>query len=331
MIRKRLLIYPTLLSILPIFVAWRGLGVATTIALVAMLLGIRWLIVLSGIVAPERTPPIILDTISASHFVEKIRWCMDRLGLDYAERVSGGTLGAFFLGRTVPQLRIRTGLVQSVIGNSPEILRYLWGTYGAADERASFLEPLPERLELEKRLDRYGVNLQVWVYHHILGDRHLTLHAWGVDNPLVPWWQRQLLRLLFPLLALLIRRAFSTTHENYARAVQHIENLLTDIDTRLADGRRSILGGDAINYTDIAFAAMSGLWLQPEGYGGGMADTVRIARDTTPPAMRADIERWIEDHPKSTALIERMYKHARTRGAKTFADDHGRNGPGDNA
>ena len=42
-----------------------------------------------------------------------------------------------------------------------------------------------------------------------------------------------------------------------------------EIETRLADGRRSILGGDTINYTDITFAAFGGLWLQPGGYAGG--------------------------------------------------------------
>lgn len=51
---------------------------------------------------------------------------MDRLGVEYSERQMVGVLGVFFTGRSVPQLKIRTGLVRSTIGNSPEILRYLW-------------------------------------------------------------------------------------------------------------------------------------------------------------------------------------------------------------
>ncbi len=276
--------------------------------LVLLLLLWRWLIVLSGIVAPEKTPHLVLETISASHFVEKVRWCMDRLEIEYTERQSGGTLGVFFTGRTVPQLRIRTGLVESVIGDSPDILRYLWGANaGSQPEKASFLEPTAERLELEAALDRYGRNLQVWVYYHLLHDRSLTLHAWGANNPLVPRWQQQLLRVIFPLLAALIRRAFAITDEHFAKAILHIEALLDDIDTRLADGRGSILGGDELNYTDIAFAAFSGLWLQPEGYGGGKADGSRIERDRAPAAMRANIERWSEDYPKASAFIARLY------------------------
>ncbi|MDX2411631.1 MAG: hypothetical protein QNK16_05640, partial [Woeseiaceae bacterium] len=254
----------------------------------------------------------VLETIAASHFVEKVRWCMDRMQLEYTERQSGGTLGVFFTGRTVPQLRLRTGLVESVIGNSPEILRFLWGAHTArSPQEMAFLEPTTERLQLEGRLDRHGRNLQVWIYSHLLHDRELTLQAWGANNPAVPAWQRHALRLIFPLLAALIRRAFGVTDEHYTRSVLHIEELLSEVDTVLADGRGSILGGDAVNFTDLAFAANTGLWLQPENYGGGKADACRIERDRMPAEMRADIERWIEDFPRATGFVEGLYEKER--------------------
>lgn len=312
MTRKRQLIHTAFLFFLPILVATMGAGVPTAIVLVALALLWRWLIVLSGITAPEVTPDLVLETISASHYVEKVRWCMDRAGLDYTERQSGGTLGVFFTGRTVPQLRLRTGLVESVIGNSPEILRFLWGAHAArSPQKLSFLEPTVERLELEERLDRYGRNLQVWVYYHLLHDRDLTLQAWGANNPAVPAWQRQALRVIFPVLARLIRKAFAITDEHYTKSVLYIEELLSEVDTALADGRVSILGGRAINYTDLTFAAFSGLWLQPERYGGGKADASRIEPDESPAAMRADIRRWSEDFPGASRFIERLYKEER--------------------
>ena len=314
MIRKRLLIHTAFLFVLPVLVAWFGLGVLTTIAVVLLVLLWRWLIVVSGIVRPENVPDIVLETIPVSHYVEKVRWSMDRLGIDYVERAHGGTLGAYFTGRSVPQLRVRTYIVQSVIGNSAEILRYLWGNYAATRAKeAAFLEPTAERLELEQRLDRYGRYLQVWIYHHILHDRELTLHLWGVHDPNVPGWQRRALRILFPLLKALIRKSFRLTDEHYAKAVHFIDDVLGDVDTRLSDGRLSILGGDTINYTDIAFAALSGPWLRPRGYGGGMADDCRIERDEAPAGMRKDIDRWSEDYPKATAFIERMYADERVR------------------
>ena len=304
---------------MPLIVAAFGFGVLTAALLVAGLLVWRWLIVLSGIRAPEKTPDVDLETIAASHFVEKVRWCMDRLGVEYTERPSGGTLGVFFTGRTVPQLRVRTGLVQSVIGNSPEILRYLWGVYAAPlRSRAGFLEPTAERLEFESQLDRYGRSLQVWVYYHLLGDRELTLHAWGVNSPHVPLWHRLALRALFPLQAALIRAAFSINDEHYAKSVLRIEELLGAIETRLADGRKSILGGNEINYTDLSFAAFTGLWMQPQAYAGDEGRFVRIERSRMPAEMRSDVERWLEDFPRATAYAENLYaterKHSETPG-----------------
>ena len=312
MVRKRLLIHAAFLFALPIVVAWFGLGVVAATMLVLLMLLWRWLVVMSGIISPEKTPEMVLETIAASHFVEKARWCMDRLGVDYTERQSGGTLGAYFTGRSVPQLRVRTGTAQSVIGNSAEILRFLYGNYsGNADYSAGFLAPTPERVEFEQRLDRYGRMQQVWIYYHMLDDRALTLRLWGADSPRTRAWHRPALRLLFPLLQALLRRSFRLDDAHYAKAVQFIEETLSDIDTRLADGRGSILGGDRINYTDIAFAALSGPWLQPRGYGGGAADDCRVERDEAPAPMRADMQRWMEDFPRATRFIERLYAEER--------------------
>lgn len=312
MIENRLLIHAVFLTLAPIIVAWFGLSVPAAIALVLLLLLWRWLVVLSGFVAPEKTPELVLVTISASHFVEKVRWSMDRLGVDYVEQPSGGALGAFFRGRTVPQLKMRTGGVRSSIGNSAEILRYLWGRYAFEDPRtAAFLEPTKARAEFESRLDRYGVSLQVWVYYHILHDRALTLHAWGANNPATPFWQRPLLRLMFPVLRVLIRKSFRITDANYARAVSRIEELLDEANTRLEDERCSLLGDDAPNYTDFTFAAMTGLWLMPKEYGGGRADAVRIERNAAPAAMRRDLDTWVSRYPRVVAFVERLYREER--------------------
>ncbi len=309
---KRRFVHTVFLFLLPVFVAWFGLSVAAAAVLVLLMLAWRWMLSLSTFVLPARVPALELESISASHFVEKVRWNMDVAGLDYTERVAGGTLGAFFLGRTVPRLNIRTGAVRSQIGNSPEILRYLWGAYRAPlGERVSHLEPTAERTEFEQRIDRYGVSLQVWIYYHLLKDRELSLKAWGADARAVPVWQRWLLRALFPLQAFLIRRSFRITPINYEKACERIADLLDEIEVSLADGRASILGGDTLNYTDYAFAAMTGLWLQPPGYGGGRADDVRIDRSRATAPMRSDIDRWCEDHPATVAWVERLYAEKR--------------------
>ena len=309
---RRLLIHATFLVLAPVMVAWFGLSVPAALALVVLVLLWRWLIVMSAFVAPEKTPELELETIPISHFVEKVRWCMDRMGLDYVERPVAGTLGAFYRGRTVPQLKIRTGAVRSVIGNSAEILRYLWGRYGYLDpESNAFLRPDKQRVALEHRLDRYGANLQIWIYYRILPDRELTLHAWGCDDPALPFWQRALLKLLYPVQTALIRRAFRISDERFARAVVHIEELLADMNAALSDDRKALLGGDTLNYTDIVFAAISGLWLMPAEYGGGKAEAVRSERGALPEAMRMDIDAWCAAYPHAVAHVARLYRDER--------------------
>jgi len=312
MTSKRLFIHSVFLLLLPVVVAWFGLSVSGACALVIVALAWRWFITISGILAPEKTPGIVLETIAASHFVEKVRWCMDRLGIEYTERQWVGVLGVFSMGRSVPELKFRTGLVRSSIGNSPEILRYLWGAYAAElGDRAEFLAPIPERLALEQKLGRYGVNLQVWVYHHILDDRELTQHAWGCNSPSIPAWQRYLVLAIYPLLKFFLRKAFRITQSGYTKAVQHIENLLAEIESSLADGRVSILGDESINYVDITFASMSALWIQPPQFGREKADDVRIQRQRAPAAMQSDMDRWIETYPLASAFVTRLYETER--------------------
>lgn len=311
MIDRRLLVHAFFLTLAPIVVAWFGLSTPAAILLVLLLLLWRWLVVLSGWVMPAKTPELELSTISISHFVEKVRWSMDRLGVDYVEKPAGGTLGAFYLGRSVPQLKVRTGAVRSVIGNSAEILRYLWGRYGYEKPGSKFLEPTLERAELESRVDRYGRNLQVWVYYHLLDDRDLTLRAWGGNDPATPAWQRLVLRITQPLQAFLIRRSFRINDVSYRKAVDHIEGFLDEVEKRLEDDRGSLLGGDEINYTDIAFAAMSGPWLMPQEYAAGRVDAVRFDGANAPQDMRRDIGTWTEAYPRCAAFITKLYADER--------------------
>lgn len=309
---KRLLLHTVFLLLLPIIVAWFGISTAGAIALVLLALVWRWMISLSAIVAPAKVPELELETISASHFVEKVRWSMDRLGVSYTEKAVGGTLGAFFLGRTVPVLKFRSGAVRSSIGNSPEILRYLWGRYSAEyGDKATFLEPTTERLEFEQKIDRCGIDLQVWVYCHILDDRDLTLHAWGCNSKSIPAWQRLTLRMSYPVLRFLIRKSFGITKNRHAKAVEHVSILLDEVEKMLADDRKSILGGSHINYTDLAFASIMGLWQQPAAYGGGRADEVRVEEDRMPSAAREEVDNWRSKFPLSTNFIEQLYQNER--------------------
>ena len=309
---KRLVIHAAFVLLLPIIVAAFGLSVWSAIGLVLLGLAWRWALVMLGWRTSYKGPNLVLETISASHYVEKVRWCLDRLGVEYEERPWGGTLGAFYKGRTVPCLHVRTGAVWSRIGNSAEILRFLWGAHATTlPDEAKFLEPTPERLEFEAAVDRCGQSLQVWVYFHFRDRVDLSRRAWGLEDPRVPRWQRELLRVGAPLQAALIRNAFQTNEPHYRKSCARIEELLNMVEMRLADGRESILGGSSINYTDMAFAAIVGLALRPEGYGGGAADHTWIEYDDLPAEMRDDIDRWRHDHPRTMEFVTALYRDER--------------------
>jgi glutathione S-transferase len=306
--------------LLPVAVAVFDLEVVAVLVLLALGLLWRWGIVLGTLTRPGRGPDLRLETIGASHFVEKVRWCLDRLGIPYQETQNVGALGVFTLGRTVPRLHVRTGTVVFVIGNSSDILRFLWGRYGlACGERAAFLAPDPEAVELEGRLDRYGVNLQRWIYHHLLADRQLTLHVWGANDRTLPAWQRAAVRASFPLLRVLMRRAFRLGPDAHPRVTASIERQLGDLETLLADGRPSLSGLESPGFADITLAALSGLWVNPAAYGGGRADSVWPASERLPPRMAAEMAAWREAYPRVTAHVERLYRDERGRRPDTEA------------
>jgi glutathione S-transferase len=283
---------------------------ATLLALVSGLAALWWQR-MKPLLRPPSGPEFRLDTISASHYVEKVRWCMDRLGLDYEEVPDVGALGVFTAGRTVPRLRIRTGSVISSIGNSSDILRYLWGRYGRTDPRAAFLEPGEEALVLERQLDSYGLDLQRWVYQHILPDRSLTLQLWGANDPGLPGWQRGLERALFPLLRVLMRRAFRLSPGARQRVLANIQGCLQTMEERLGDGRANLLGGEESSFVDLTLASLSGLWIVPPEYGGGRAEGVRADLAALPDGMLADRQRWLDDYPRVSALVQRLYREER--------------------
>ena len=307
----RTTLFVALLFALPLLVALFDLSLPATLVVVLILVAWRWLATLRALSRGGDEPPYVLETIGASHFAEKVRWPMDWLGISYGERICAGTLGAFYWGRTVPVLEFRSGRVWSQIGNSAEILRYLWGAYGERPD-AAFLRPTAERVELEARLDRYGQNIQVWLYSHLLEQKAIMLKAWGAEDPAVPAWQRLAIRVLYPVQVVLMRRAFRLTPEHSAKALGHIEALLADFDAALEKTPSSILGEDEPNYADLAFAALSTPWVLPVNFAN--RDKPVLDLDELPEAMRDEIDRFRETYPAARDFVLRLYRDKRSAG-----------------
>jgi hypothetical protein len=187
-----------LLYSLPIVVSVLGIG---TLATVLLLLGIYLLRFVLGFIAFRASPVYVLETISVSHYVELIRWSLDRLGVEYKEVETVGVLGVMLYHRLVPTLHI-PGLKTS-ISNSPDIMNFLYGRH-INDSQAGFLKPIanPSDMEFEEKLTRGAYYFRLWAYYYVLVDnaeKDLLMRVWGVRQPFVPAWQAALMTLVFPI------------------------------------------------------------------------------------------------------------------------------------
>jgi len=238
-----------------------------------------------------------------------VRWCLDRLGIAYEEVPNAGILGVLLTGRTVPSLEIPPGLTR--IGDSPRILRYLWGEYAGRlpAGRTDFLAPTPVALELERYFDqRLGNDVRVWVYSRIFARRDLTLRSWGIEEPRVPGWQRALLRAGTPLLRFAVRRMLGVHPARAARALERTREAFGRVDDLLADGRR-YLAGDALSFADITFASLAALAVLPPEYGGRAIDGRRLGIEELEPDWRAEVEAF-RARPAGQFVL-RLYREER--------------------
>ena len=297
---------------LPVLVAAAQWGVRAAIvcAVLVALLGIATRLFVSLRALRRGDDEMRLHTITYSNYSEKVRWCLDRLGVPYEECPNAGILGVLLTGRTVPWLEVPPG--QTRIGDSPAILRYLWGEHAGrlAGERTWFLEPTSVALDLEAKFDRrLGNDVRVWIYGLVLRDRAMTLRTWGIEETAIPRWQRALLFTVTPLLAFAVRRMLGVTPPRVHRALANLQKLFDEVDLLLADGRR-YLTGESLTFADITFASLGALAVLPPEYPGGRLTGRRIALTDVPAgSWRREIERF-RMRP-SGQFILRLYREER--------------------
>ena len=110
---------------------------------------------------------MILNTLPISHYVEKVRWCLDRSGLEYEEEKDIGIFWVLFTGRMVPNLQIPGKDIY--IANSSDIIKYLYAhLLGLDEEKAKFMQPSAKATEMEEKLDQLGHSLRAYIYYHVI-------------------------------------------------------------------------------------------------------------------------------------------------------------------
>ena len=307
--------YTLALYALPVVVAGLGWGAGAALLTIAVFaaagMALRLTVTRGAATRPDA--PLRLHTISFSHYTEKVRWCLDRLAVPYEEVPNVGILGVLVTGRTVPALEVPPGLTR--IGDSPRILRYLWGEYAGRlpFERTAFLEPTPATLELEQFLDRrLGNDVRVWVYSRVFERRDLTLRSWGLEETRIPAWQRGLLRGLTPLLRFAVRRMLGVTPGRAARALERTRESFQRVDALLADGRPYLMG-ESLSFVDITFASLGALAVLPPEYAGRSLGGRRLTLDDLDADWRAEVEAF-RARPSGQLLL-RLYRQERLRDA----------------
>eukprot|EP00439_Symbiodinium_sp_Y106_P025565 s6575_g3.t1 len=234
-------------------------------SLIVVLLGIRAYVgippTMKGNKLPKRYAGKRFELIAmpVNHFGEKVRFCLDLLGLSYDETTNCGILNILLFGQSVPQLNDRQSC--SHIGNSDEILRYLHGLYTASNKAAdALLKQTEKTLEWELALNDLGHAIQGWAYYYILGKDfsiETALVCWGAYDERCPLGQRCLLKAFaFPIKAFM-RSALKLDRADLRdeRKVT-IDDVLKRVDAAVGPDGKGYIVGDQLTYIDITFASL---------------------------------------------------------------------------
>jgi cytochrome P450/glutathione S-transferase len=131
--------------------------------------------------------------------------------------------------------------------------------------------------------DSLGVSICAWAYAQMLEVRASTARAWAFKGP---WWERVGVYAFYPFLATEVRRSLGLKSDTVAREAAAIDAALSQIEARLADGRRYLMG-DSFTVADLALAALSAPIVIPPQYGGPLPSINEL-----PAQMKKSIEAW---------------------------------------
>jgi glutathione S-transferase len=232
----------------------------------------------------------VLLTIPISHYCEKARWALERVGVAYRERPhvqvihraatrrAGGSL-------TVPVLVCSDG----VLADSGDILA--WADAQAPPGRALYPQDPGRTAEVQALEADFntglGLHSRCWLYQQLRGRRDLAV-SYGCAG--VPAWERTTLRLGYPLLITIVARVLDVTPTTAVESEAAVRATFDAVAKRLADGR-PYLCGEEFTAADLTFSALAAPVLVPSAYG------VRLPQPAELPVYAAEVVRELRAHP----------------------------------
>ncbi|BAV32417.1 glutathione S-transferase [Sulfuricaulis limicola] len=209
---------------------------------------------------------IRLLTIPISHYCEKARWGLERLGLAYHEEAH---IQGFHYWRT---WRLsRQPLVPVLIDNgetitgSASILRHL-ERYARPEHKLYPDPPLRARVdELEVLFDSVlGVESRRWFYFQYRQQPASAILRLIAQR--VPAHERLLARWLLWPMQEFARKRLNISLRTVEAGLEQVRQVLAHTDTLLADGRPYLLG-DRFTAADLSFACLMAPFTLPRRYG----------------------------------------------------------------
>jgi glutathione S-transferase len=252
----------------------------------------------------EADKPFDFITIAMSHYCEKARWALDIKGIPYKEYPHMPLFHALVAkkyggARTVPVL-ITPG---AVYNDSTDILKFL---DTVNDSPRLYPEKEADKKDVEQLEDLFDKKLgpaaRRIAYFYLLKKKQLLLRVLKFHSRT---GQYASFRFGYPLFALLMKKAMNISRAGADKSIQRIELCLTEVDERLADGRRYICG-DTISAADLTFAALAAPILCPEGY------YVPLPRPEELPPELGELIKKYRDRPSGQHIL-RLFKTDRHR------------------
>jgi glutathione S-transferase len=247
--------------------------------------------------------PPTLVTIALSHFCEKARWGLDRAGATYIEQGHAPGLhmrpARRLSGRSSTPILVTAS---GIVGDSAAILQ--WASAHSAPGHGLYGDDEAQRAEvlaLEQAFDQgLGPHVRRVVYFHLLPVPRLIV---PMMTHAVPRGERLLLKLLFRPLRRLMSSAMRIDAAGAGRSLERVRATFAEVDGRLADGRRYLVGG-RLSAADIAFAALAAPIVLPEGYAVPLPGVDEL------PAAMAVLVRELRATPAGQLCL-RLYREER--------------------
>ncbi|MEO8877325.1 MAG: glutathione S-transferase family protein [Polyangiaceae bacterium] len=196
-----------------------------------------------------------LVTIGFSHYNEKARWALDRMGVEYTEEAHA-PLGHFLAiklaggKKTLPVLVTDDG----VFDDSTDILKYV-DPFGPEEARLYPEDPGARREveDLETLFDeKLGGEVRRWVYSWIIDEVPLLK---SIFEGSMTKGERALRRVIVPAARLGIKRGMKITPKLRESRMEKIRAIYDSVEKRLEAGK--YLVGDRFSAADLTLAALS--------------------------------------------------------------------------